>query len=259
LGQSSLSLEKLASDLHGWANLFQTGSLPKVSSILENVSEKMKSGQIDDRMLGETLTDLQKSFWDEFCGGVGWKKDILDDIAAILKKGSPKLDLAMTILQRTKSPQDTLMRVSVAAMGQKDALTQLYLLAFLYLVLIEGIYDETMRFLYALHLHLSSSNTGLDEIKKRFIQDKVGLSLFNGWNRTVRNGIAHATFSLDPNTNTAQFDDQITKKTETLTFDGFRTLSQKLFDVPTAVQLLLILQVLAPANFHFALEAAKKA
>jgi hypothetical protein len=248
--EDPLSLAFLAERLREYAHLFQIGIFPTVASILNKTAQLVESSAITQTILDDAYAQLQNALQKEFSQGISWRKDIFDDVDAILRKGSPKFNEAFAILRRTQTAQETFQRILSVATQQKEDLTQMYLLCFLYLILFEGVYDEVIRFLYALHLKLPNSNSKIKDIKDRFNRDRVGQSLFDGWNPTVRNGIAHATFSLDPRTEQAYFEDRQSNKSELLSFDSFRDMAQKIFDVGTATQVLLITKVLVPMNFH---------
>ena len=107
-----------------------------------------------------------------------------------------------------------------------------------------------MRFLYACYLNVGTVTTEIKDIVARFAQDGVGLSLSAGWNTTVRNAIGHATYYLDTQTTTIHFEDRRASSTASLSFDQFRELVSKMFDVGIATAVLLILRVLIPMNFR---------
>jgi hypothetical protein len=115
-----------------------------------------------------------------------------------------------------------------------------------------------MRFLYALHGNQPTAKADLFSIQTQFSQDGVGTTLFDGWNRTVRNGIAHSTFTVDDATKQVLFEDRIAQRTQIMSFSDFEELTRKLFDVGTAILVLLILRVLVPLNYGEALKRATR-
>jgi hypothetical protein len=125
---------------------------------------------------------------------------------------------------------------------------RMHLLGYSYLILAEGVYDAVMRFLYALHLKLGIVTTEIKDIVARFTTDKVGLALLDAWNPTVRNAIGHATYFLDAQTQTIQFEDHRAHSTVNLTFDQFRELVAKMSNIGVAVSVLLIIRILIPLN-----------
>jgi len=126
----------------------------------------------------------------------------------------------------------------------------MHLLCYAYLILMEGVYDGVMRFLYAHHLGLGMANTELKDIKTRFTKDAAGLSLLSVWNATVRNAIGHATYYLDAQTETIRFEDHRSHNPPvTLSFDELRVLVVETSSIGTALAVLLILRVLVPLNF----------
>jgi hypothetical protein len=251
--EKTLDPDFLASRLREYAALLQVGQFPDTAQILKYFASTIEAQAANDKFYQENYPKLEAALQREFAQGVRWRPRLLDDADAIIKGAPVALD-TLRILERTKLQQENLNRILATAIKETDEVAQIYLLCFIYLLLVEGIYDEVMRFLFALHGKLLTTEADLPSVRTEFIKDGVAGTLFDGLNSTVRNGIAHATFSIDIVAKQIMFEDRRSNNREPMSFDQFRDLCQKVFDVGTAVQVLLILRVLVPLNYVEALK-----
>jgi len=247
----------LALSLRQHASLLRVGQFPASAEILEQFANVIETRKADERFFNENYPKLETALRKEFTLGANWRPGLFDDADAIIKVGSLALE-TLQIVEPTKVRQENVNRIMITAMKETDEVAQIYLLCFVYLLLLEGIYDEFMRFLYALHKKLSTTGADLRSIRTQFSQDGVGGTLFSGWNSTVRNGIAHSTFTVDEASKQLLFEDRISGKKERMSFNDFRELTQKLLDVGTAVLVLLMLRILTPLNYQEALKSSTK-
>src|SRR5208282_1770264 len=75
---------------------------------------------------------------------------------------------------------------------ETDLILEVHLYCFIYLIEIEGVYDQNLRFLYAHHKGIENTEAELKDIRTYFLNEGLGKSLFECWDPTVRNAIAHA-------------------------------------------------------------------
>jgi hypothetical protein len=217
--------------------------------ILSGLATDVECGAITREMLDSNYKQLMDSIREGFCEE-SWHSDILNDVDAIVVKGNPNLRDALHLLDETAQPQSTCTQLMFLGASQQDRTLRMHLLCFTYLILVEGVYDMVMRFLYAHHLGIQTTNAAIKDIVARFRQDGVGLSLSGGWNPTVRNAIGHATYFLDGQTETIRFEDRIAHTNANLTFDELRESVGKMLNVGIALSVLLIARVLIPMNLR---------
>lgn len=237
-----------AERLREYAQIFKLGNFHCPPTIFDQIAGKIQSGQVTREILNDAYKHLVDAVWQEFCEAP-WQNDVLNDVDKIIKKGSPNIKDALQILNDTTEPQTTCNQIVFLAASEADRTTRMHLLCYTYLILMEGVYDGVMRFLYAHHLGLGTANTELKDIAIRFTTDAVGLSLLNVWNPTVRNAIGHATYYLDARAETVRFEDRRSHKNVTLSFDELRELVVKTSSIGVALSVLLYLRVLVPLNF----------
>jgi hypothetical protein len=209
----------------------------------------VESGRATKPALDEAYGNLADAVWEEF-SAAAFGKEVLDDVDTIVGKPSPTTLDAANIMRSSGPATRTcreIVKLSNRVLQRKtDISVAMHLLCFVYLLLLEGSYDNALRFLYAHYLRLPSTKANIAEIKSRFDEDHVGRSLFEGWNKTVRNAIAHATYSLNTRSLVVEFEDQQGGTKERLTLHEFTALVGKIYDVVAAVAVLLILRIFVP-------------
>lgn len=209
----------------------------------------VESGKATRSTLDKAYQELTDAVWKDFVK-TAQDKDVLDDVDAILSRPSPTTLDALKAMLSSDTALHTCTEIIAlsnrVAEREGDIEVVMHLLCFVYLLLLEGSYDSTLRFLYAHYLHLSDTRANIADIQKRFDEDHIGRSLFEGWNRTVRNAIAHATYFLDIGSRAVEFEDQPSRTKERLTLPEFNTLVRQIYAVGTAVSVLLILRIFVP-------------
>ena len=245
------SLSSLSADLREFAETYRSGglaALPNAANILDDISSLVESGKATRSTLDEAYQKLTDAVWKDFLAAAGGKA-VLDDIDAILSRPSrTTLDALKAMLSSDKALHTCAEIIALSIrVADREANVEVvtHLLCFVYLLLLEGSYRSTLRFLYAHYLGRPYKRTKIVDMKKRFDEDHIGRSLFEVWDRTVRNAIAHATYSLDKSSLTVEFEDQGGTK-EHLTIPEFITLGLKTYGVVAAVPILLVLRVFVP-------------
>ena len=251
------SLPEIATKLREFATFLSVGAFFDAPNILNNISTVIERGEATEPMLQETFEKLKQSTWREFCDEA-WKKPILDQVESILVKGSPSFTSALSILEDAKAPQETCTQIMRLAATQNSNLVRMHLYCFVYLILIEGVYDQVLRFLYALHTKSPSSNADTKSICENFKRDNMANALIDGWNPIVRNAIAHATYLLDANSEMANFEDRKAHNWVQLPFTDFSLLVHKVLHVGIAVSTVLIARIMVFVAFNEAIKVAKK-
>lgn len=250
-GGTAPNLSTLSADLRGFAETYRIAALPNAANILDDVSSLVESGKATRSTLDEAYQELTDAVRKDWRIHLARRKDVLDDVDAILSKHSPSpttLDALKAMLSSDKALHTCTEIIALSnrvADREGDIEVVMHLLCFVYLILLEGAYNSTLRFLYAHYLQLSHTRANIADIRKKFDKDHIGRSLFEGWNRTVRNAIAHATYSLDKGSLMVEFEDQDGTK-QRLRIPEFQALVRNVYDVNVAVLVLLILRIFVP-------------
>ncbi len=100
--------------------------------------------------------------------------------------------------------------------------TRFYGKCLLYLVNAEGMFDEAITFLYGLFLDFVREPLSVEDlhmipletIRGRMLKAKASAALFDGWDKHVRNAIAHCRFFYDTATGIMTFEDRNLKTRE---------------------------------------------
>lgn len=237
------------------AETLRLGNFVQPPVLLNIVASKVDTSSITARELDQFYEQLIHSVWAEFTSS--WERDIFNDVDAIISPTYPQsLSEAIAlsnkvdgILKETIEPQFTCNEIVRLAASQQDRPLLMHLLCFAYLIVMEGVYDQVVRFLYAQHLGLAITNAEVKDIVDRFARDQIGISVIQAWKQTVRNAIGHATYFFELQTEAIRFEDRRHNRVETLSFTAFRELVGKATTVGTALMVVLILRVLVRMNF----------
>jgi hypothetical protein len=251
------SLSDIAAKLREYATILSAGAFVDAPNILNSIATRIERGEANEQVLKTTLAKLRESIWREFCDE-SWKKPILDQVDGILVKGSPSFATALSMLEETKGPIETCIQIMKLAATQTNTLIRMHLYCYIYLVLVEGAYDQELRFLYAIYTKSPSSNAEIRSIVDNFKAANIASALIDGWNPTVRNAIGHATYSLDANRDVATFEDRRAHNSVSLSFTDFSLLVHKVLHVGIAVSTILISTIMVFVAFDEALKVLKK-
>lgn len=139
-----------------------------------------------------------------------------------------------------------------------------YGLCFQYAILVEGIYDQALRYLLlwwenSKGKRLDVQNMSIGNVKKELEATGASPSLFVGWERRIRNSIAHARFSYDQTMDKAIFDDvdpgdPLNIFHKEMTYNEFGEMGMALYNVVFLIEIILVMGHLVP----MILIAAKK-
>jgi hypothetical protein len=251
------SLPEIATKLREFAMVLSVGAFVDAPKILNSIADTIEKGEADQPMLQSTLAKLKDSIWREFCDE-SWKKPILEQVDGILVKGSPNFTTALSMLQDAKEPTETCANIMKLVAAQTSSLIRMHLYCYIYLVLIEGSYDQVLRFLYAIYTQSPSSNADIRSIADNFRRMNIGSALIDGWNPTVRNAIGHATYHLDTVHNTVTFEDRRAHTSVPLSFNDFSLMVHKIYHVGIAVSTILICPIMVFVAFNEVLKVSKK-
>jgi hypothetical protein len=250
------SLPEIANYVRQTAAALRAGSFVEPPKILDTISYEIEKGAVTDTLLQATWGKLQKSVENEFCDET-WKKPMLHETANILDKGSPSFTQALLILDETRIPLATCLQIIGLANAQSDILVAMQLRCFAYLICVEGVYDEIMRFLYAIYKKRPPRKSDLKIICENMKIAKIGNAIIGGYHPTVRNAIAHASFVLDTTSQVAEFTDR-SGHVEKMSFDDFALILAKVLCVGVAASTLVLSRIMMVVAFSESLKVIKK-
>ena len=209
---------------------FVEGGFPLTAGWVRRLSKDfLLPKATSDQIILEDLKDVQQIFKNEFVGSdENWKyrercydafEKIIHEMikAKGLQASSKTFEKILPALQRGNEALSNLAEVYLTLVASKrlSEKRRYYGLCFMYLILIEGLYDENIRILYIFR----RAAKGVD-IDYEAIQDKSLWSFkgelepvfFEGYNNRIRNAIAHARFRFDNAKSKMIFEDIATKR-----------------------------------------------
>jgi hypothetical protein len=175
------SLSEIATKLREFAMVLSVGAFVDAPNILNSIANDIEKGQFDQQRLQMALEKVRESIWREFCDEP-WKKPILEEVDAILAKGSPSFTAALSLLEEAKGPTETCTQIMRLVATQTSSLVRMHLYCYIYLLQVEGAYDQVLRFLYAIFTKAPSSKADVRSISDNFKNANVGTALIDGWN-----------------------------------------------------------------------------
>jgi hypothetical protein len=145
------------------------------------------------------------------------------------------------IFQDLARNSQNLRAIDDAFKGFPPGRTRFYGKCLLYLVNAEGMFDEAITLLYGLFLDFVRKPVSIEDlhmisleaIMGRMLEAKASPALFDGWDKHVRNAIAHCRFSYDTATGIMTFEDRNLKThekcpTQSFSVEQFDELYRKL-------------------------------
>ena len=212
------------------SKVFRNAGYSKTAGWIEQLSKKMLMPKVKERTQ-ELLLDLEDAmlaFRGEFIGsGENWKyrekcfgaleKIILEMIKITGPKTPETVD---KIFPALKAGEETLRNIAEVYMAlvSPESLSdkrRYYGFCFLYLLMIEGLYDENIKILYIFKKALSGEKVDYEEIQEkppRDFKNEIEPVFFEGYNSRIRNAIAHAKFRFDDKTGKMIFRDRKTRR-----------------------------------------------
>lgn len=256
-------LQQLSKKLDQFALVFDSGGLPKAGAWLRAASKQISSKNIDNLALNYSKEVAKVR--DEFSGGNNKMAELFDEIKARMPKLPPHAPLSIadleTILMKTSATQQQISKIlSAFNSGSLDAEQKFYGMCLLYVIMVEGLYDEILRFLLRWYENsrgnsipsatLADKNT--HALKRELEASGARPVLFEFWRPRIRNSIAHARFSYDFKNDKGIFDDIDPRNPantfhEEMSYKQFGELESGLFYTMFPIQVLLIMDHYVPA------------
>ena len=255
-------LQQLSAKLDQFALVLDSGGLPKTASWLRAASKQISSSTIDDLALNYSKEVV--NFRDEFSSGNAKMAELFHEVRSRMPKHPPNAPLTITdletILAKTSATQQQIAKiVSVFNSGALDTEQKFYGMCLLYVIMVEGVYDEVLRFLLLWYENLRGNtilsatlaNKNTYTLKSELEASGAKPVLFEFWQPRIRNSIAHARFSYDVKNDKAIFDDvdphdQTNTFHKEMSYKEFGELETGLLYAMFLVQVLLIMDHYVP-------------
>jgi hypothetical protein len=252
------TIHEVATYLRQLATWLSGGVFVEPPKLLNEIADVIERGEATKSQLDETFVKLQKAVKTDFCDE-HWKEELLNEIAAILRRGSPRFLQALNLLNDARVPQDTCTQIiKLAASHDKpdDKLLRMQLRCFVYLIYVEGVYDAVLRFLYAMYRKKARTKATPKSVSDNFKKAKIASRLIEVYSPTIRNAIAHATYVLDTRSEMATFTDL--NDTKIISFDELTILVDRILHVGIGVSALVMTYVMVAIVFNEVLKISKK-
>lgn len=206
---------------------FMDGGYRKTAGWIERLSKKIVNPKVK---VGDVLLDLKDvwhAFRAEFIGSdENWKyrekcydtfdKIVQEMIDATGLKTPETMDRTYPALKAGGETLRNIVEVYLALVSPKglNEKRKYYGFCFLYLLMVEGLYDENIKILYMFKRATKGEKVDYENIRERplhFFKNEIEPVFFEGYNNRIRNAIAHAKFRFDDKTNRMIFWDRKTR------------------------------------------------
>jgi len=234
-----MSFKERGEHLHELSQNIGT-KLPVTGKWVQHLAETMMLPHVTLQEAMADLDDVFKAFRVEYIGSdrnAHHREKCFDELTKLLKeilekpnKTSKTLDGLLPAFETANQALENIAEiyqalVTSAGLSEKQ---RYYGFCFMYLIFIEGLYDENIRILYAIKKAIEGNDTDYEKIKEKSLGDfKSDLApvFFEGYNNHLRNAIAHARFSFNDKAEKMTFKDRKNKTqvefSETLTIQEF--------------------------------------
>lgn len=215
---------------------------PLTASWIRRLSEDflLPKATVDEIL--EDWKDTKQTFKNEFIGSdENWKyrdrcyvaleKTIIDMVKAKGVQASRKtFDKILPALQAGNQALSNLNEIALTLVAPQSlsGKSRYYGLCFMYLISIEGLYDENIRILYIFRMATNGVDIDYEAIREKDLwsfKSELDPVFFEGYNNRIRNAIAHARFRFDDTKSRMIFQDKATKRqpeySEELSFREF--------------------------------------
>jgi hypothetical protein len=198
---------------------------PRTSKWLKRLSEDMLLPKVTLDEIKADWNDVKQAFKNEFVGSdENWKyreecymaleKTINGMIGKLgLPKSKETFDKILPELETGTEALNNLGRIYLELVKSKNLSEsgRYYSMCFMYLLFVEGVYDENIRVLYTFRKATDGVSIDYEAIKDRSIrsfESELDPVFFEGYNDRIRNAIAHAKFNYDDASKLMSFRDR---------------------------------------------------
>jgi len=210
------------------SGLFQTKGYPKTAQAIHSFTAILKGDKIPGdflKRLDSVFNLFHKEFEKRIPVGQQYRKDVFEEIAnttlkAITRMGADYPTALLSILplfQSINRGTKITSQIGVFLSSNKctDKNVEFHLYCYIYLVFVEGIFDELARILYFLTVASPGNIPSLTDLERMSVY-RIRRSLgspfvfLKQWDdkKHIRNAIGHATATFDPTKDEVRFKDR---------------------------------------------------
>lgn len=219
-----MSFRERAEELNKISEKFHKGRFPTTARWIRKLSKTIQLSKVTIEEVVEDLKDIEQTFRVEFVGSdenTGYRERCFDEfrsiVLRIIDEEGPKelfkaLERVHPALRSGGQALQNLAEIYSALVASKNLSEKrrYYGLCFMYLISVEGLYDEDMRTLHILKKAGEGVSINYREIQQKplwFFKKELEPVFFEGYNNRIRNAIAHARFRFDNEKNKMIFKD----------------------------------------------------
>lgn len=223
-----MPFKERAKELDKVATEFSLGGFPTTARWIRQLVKTLLLPRVTFGEVLEDLKDVHKTFRSEFIGSnenAVYRQRCFDQFESLIlgmidtRGHKVAFKIFEGLLPAFESGNQALSNLAeiylaLVASGGLSEKRRYYGLCFMYLISVEGLYDENIRALYILKRATKGVDIDYEKIQEKslkFFKKKLGLVFFEGYNNRIRNAIAHARFRFDEKKNKMVFKDRATK------------------------------------------------
>lgn len=228
MSKKIMPFERRSEELDRLSEKFVGGGFPLTGGWIRRLSKNLLLPKVTYGEALEDWKDIEQTFKNEFVGGdENWKyrercynalrKIIFEMIEARgVRASSETFEKILPALESGNEALSNLAEIYLTLVASKrlSEKRRYYGLCFMYLISIEGLYDENIRILYIFRKAAEGVDVDYELIQEKklwFTKSELEPVFFEGYNNRIRNAIAHARFRFDDTKNKMIFKDIATK------------------------------------------------
>ncbi|MGA2783167.1 MAG: hypothetical protein ABSF09_00515 [Candidatus Bathyarchaeia archaeon] len=247
------------SKLREYSEMFNSGRMGRMAVWLSATADRVSRKDFKD--IWADYTQAYGAVRGEFSNGNSELEALFDEVKGrmpVIPSGALLSVSKMEDgLRQTMNPQQVFMQIlNVFNSGSLTVEQRFYGMCFQYVILVEGIYDETLRYLLMWWDNTQGKTPSVQDMTIRKVKTELESRgaqsvLFKGWEPRIRNSIAHARFSYDEKRDKAIFDD-VNRDDPTntfhkeMTYNEFGEMGMSLYNVVFLTETVLVMGHLVP-------------
>lgn len=247
--------------IESYAKVFTSRNMTKSVECIKELEEMLLSS-VDRSALENKFVEFLQHVWNEFIGNSSHRDNcikLVDRIITNAIKSDPikfhnaATDSIPSMEERTRARKMLAKLISILKKSASiDEEERMIAMNMLYLAMVEGPFEEDVKACYVWAKLSAKEDINYQDVSSMSIKDiydyfnsKLGdTSLFEGWNRNLRNAIAHFSYIYDSNARKMMYTDKPANWTKTYTLNELGELYEKLDDVDELIMIeLLVLSI----------------
>jgi hypothetical protein len=223
-----MSFKKRATELNRVSVGFEKSGFPTTAKWIRQLAQDLLTPGLSADVGLRDLDDLYNTFRSEYIGSdKNWRyreqcfeelKRIFNEV--IKTKSHRTRETIDRLLSPLKIGTETLENIAeiyqtVVVAPKLSSRRKFYGICFIYMLFVEGLFDEVIRMLYILNEAGKDKDVKYEDVENKSphnFKGKIDSIFLEGYDKRLRNSIAHARFKFDQKTGKMIFQDIKTKK-----------------------------------------------